>query len=91
MSKKAKLLKDSDVEQWYRNVSRGSPITAEVHLRRLSIFCEQNGLTPKELVDLGRKDRKKLEYMIEDRMTKMESERKSQTGENKGTRRFHVI
>jgi len=77
MSKREELLKDPDVERWYRNVSRGSPITAEVHLRRLSLFCEQNGFNPKELVELGRKDRKKLEDMIEDHITKMESERKS--------------
>jgi len=77
LSKREELLKDPDVERWYRNVSRGSPITAEVHLRRLSLFCEQNGMSPKELVDLGRRDRKKLEDMIEDHITKMESERKS--------------
>jgi len=76
-TKRAKLLEDPDIERWYRNVSRGSPITAEVHLRRLSLFCEQNGLTPKELIDLGRKDRKKLEDMIEDHTTRMESEGKS--------------
>ena len=77
MSKKAKLLKDPDVERWYRNVSRGSPITAEVHLRRLSLFCEQNGLTPKALIDLGIKKRRKLEDIVQDHITKMESEEKS--------------
>jgi len=34
-------------------------------------------LTPKGLVDLGRKNRKRLEDMIEDHITRMESERKS--------------
>ncbi len=76
-TKRAELLKDPDLERWYRNVSRGSPITAEVHLRRLSLFCEQNGLTPKELVDLGRRNRKKLEDMMEDHVTRMESQKKS--------------
>lgn len=76
-SKRAELLRDADVERWFRNVSRGSQITAEVHLRRLSLFCEQNGLTPKELVVLGRENKKKLEDLVEDHVTKMESERKS--------------
>jgi hypothetical protein len=53
----------------------GSTVTAEVHLRRLSFFCEQNGLTPKELVDFGRKNRKKLEDTIEDHVTKMKSKK----------------
>ncbi|MDH5448181.1 MAG: hypothetical protein OEY24_02985 [Candidatus Bathyarchaeota archaeon] len=77
MSKKARLLRDSDVKRWYTNVARGSPITAEVHLRRLSLFCEQNALTPKALIDLGRVHRKKLEDLIQDHITRMESEIKS--------------
>lgn len=77
MSKKAKLLKDSDVARWHTNVARGSPITADVNLRRLGLFCEQNGLTPKELVALGKKNKKELEDLIQDHITKMESEGKS--------------
>jgi len=77
VSKKAKLLSDSDIKRWYTNVARGSPITAEVHLRRLSLFCEQNNLSPRELVDFGQKDRKKLENLIQDHITIMESEEKA--------------
>ena len=77
MTKKAKLLKDSDVSRWYTNVARGSPNTAEVHLRRLGLFCEQNGLTPRGLIDLGKKNRKELEDMIEDHITNMELEKKA--------------
>jgi len=77
MSKKGDLLKDPDIERWYKNVSRGSPITADVNLRRLSLFCEQNNLTPKELVELGRSNRKELEDLIQDHITKMESEGRS--------------
>jgi len=77
MTKKGRLLQDPDVERWYRNVERGSGNTAEVHLRRLSLFCEQKGLTPKELVNLGRKDRKRLEDIVQDHVTKMELDGKS--------------
>ena len=76
-TKRARLLEDSDVERWHMNVACGSPIAAEVHLRRLSLFCEQNGVAPKELVELGRRDRKQLEDMVEDHITMMDSKRKS--------------
>lgn len=93
MTKKAELLKDPDVQRWYTNVGRGSPITAEVHLRRLSLFCEQNSLTPATLADLGRKNRKELEDLIEDHITRMESEGKSPgyiTGILKGVKSWLV-
>jgi len=70
-------LADPDIKRWYTNVGRGSLSTAEVHLRRLRLFCEQNGLTPKELIALGNEDTKKLEDLILDHITKMESEKKS--------------
>jgi hypothetical protein len=77
LSKKAELLKDPDVSRWYTNVARGSSLTADVNLRRLSLFCEQNGLTPKELIALGTKSKKGLEDLIQDHITRMESENKS--------------
>jgi hypothetical protein len=77
LSKKARLLSDPDIKRWYTNVARGSPITAEVHLRRLSLFCEQNKLTPQELANLGKTARKRLEDLIQDHVTRMESEDKS--------------
>jgi len=76
-SKKDRMLADRDVKHWYDNLARGSPITAEVRLRRLSLFCEQNNLTPRELVQLGKSHRKKLEDMIQDYISKLEDEGKS--------------
>jgi hypothetical protein len=38
-TKKAKLLAYPDVQRWYKNVTRGSPVTAEINLRRLGRFC----------------------------------------------------
>ena len=57
MTRRAKyafLLEDADVRRWYRNVARGSQVTADVYLRRLGAFCSHFGLTPKRLVSLGR-------------------------------------
>ena len=57
MTRRAKyafLLKDADVRRWYRNVARGSQVTADVYLRRLGAFCSHFGLTPKRLVSLGK-------------------------------------
>lgn len=45
-TKKARLLAEPDVKRWHSNVARGSPVTAEINLRRLSKFCEDNKITP---------------------------------------------
>ena len=57
MTRRAKyafLLEDVDVSRWYRNVARGSQVTADVYLRRLGAFCSHFGLTPKRLISLDR-------------------------------------
>jgi len=57
MTRRAKyafLLGDVDVRRWYRNVARGSQVTADVYLRRLGSFCNHFGLTPKRLASLDR-------------------------------------
>jgi hypothetical protein len=40
------LLENHDVERWYHNVARGSPVTADVYLRRLGSFCAESNVTP---------------------------------------------
>jgi hypothetical protein len=49
-SSKNALLEDKNVERWFDNVARGSPVTADVYLRRLAAFCESQHVTPKSLV-----------------------------------------
>jgi hypothetical protein len=71
------MLADPDVKRWYDNLARGSPITAAVRLRRLSLFCEQNNLTPRKLVQLGKSNRKQLEDIIQDCISKLEDDGKS--------------
>jgi hypothetical protein len=48
-SDKQVLLQDADVRRWFDNVGRGSPVTADVYLRRLSAFCQSSRTTPKGL------------------------------------------
>ena len=47
------LMKDVDVKRWYDNVARGSPVTADVYLRRLGAFCQRFGKTPNALASLS--------------------------------------
>jgi hypothetical protein len=71
------MLLDEDVRRWHDNLSRGSSITAEVYLRRLSLFCEKNGLSARTLVETAKNDRKAVEDLVLDFVTKMEKEGKS--------------
>ena len=57
--------------RWYRNVQRGSEVTADVYLRRLGGFCNQNGLEPKHLPSI---DEKRLSDLLLDNVTRLESE-----------------
>jgi len=75
--KYATFLKDSDVKRWFTNLARGSPITAEVALRRLSRLCELLDTTPKGMVAWATKDLKGFQDSLEDMVTTLESERKS--------------
>jgi integrase len=54
MAKKryAYLLANKDLRRWYENVARGSVVTADVYLRRLGSFCEDNRLNPKAIPEL---------------------------------------
>ncbi len=46
-------------------------------MRRLSRFCEANKQTPRSLVQLGRRNRRKLQDLLEDYVTRLEAERKA--------------
>lgn len=65
-TKKERLLADPDLRRWYTNIARGSPLTAEVRLRRISHFCETNNITPAKFAKLGQKNLRKATDMIED-------------------------
>ena len=66
------MLTTPDVRRWYENNARGSLNTAEVRLRRLSLFCEQHNIRPMKFAELGRTDRKALEDLLQDHVAMME-------------------
>lgn len=75
ITKKDSLLSNQDIKRWYDNLARSSVMTAETRLRKLGKFCENNKITPKELIDLGLKDPKEVADLLEDNITTMEKQR----------------
>ena len=73
-TKKERLLAEPDVKRWYNNVARGSPMTAEVNLRRLSKFCEDNQIAPLQLAELGIKNIRKVTDLTQDHISWMEKQ-----------------
>ncbi len=71
-TKKDILLANRDIRRWYDNLARSSLVTAEVRLRKLGKFCENNKITPMELVDLGTRNTRALADLLEDTITTME-------------------
>ena len=76
-SKYAPYLSDPDIVRWIRNLERGSPITAEVSLRRLGRACELLSQSPHGLVELSKKNMKGLQDSLEDLVMRLESEKKA--------------
>jgi len=71
-TKKDSLLANQDIRRWYDNLARSSLVTAEVRLRKLGKFCENNKITPTELVELGLKNPRTIADLLEDTITTME-------------------
>jgi hypothetical protein len=55
VGKSRRLLSDANVAAWYANLCEGSEITADVYLRRLGRFCEENNQTPQRLAVMDTK------------------------------------
>ncbi len=68
------LLEDPDVKRWYQGTERGSPITAEVGLRRLGKATELLELSPKEIIEAARADLKAFTDKLDDVITNLEAE-----------------
>lgn len=71
-SKKDRLLSNADIKRWHDNLARGSILTAEVRLRRLSRFSEEHDISPMQLVELGMKDPRALSDLLQDHISIME-------------------
>jgi site-specific recombinase XerC len=66
----AALREDPTIERWYRNMSRGSLVTADVYLRRLGNVCRANDKRPTDLVRMNGEDRRDF---LTDLVSSMES------------------
>jgi hypothetical protein len=64
-----KLLENPQVKRWYDNLMRKSELTANVYLRRLSLFCKKWCLTP---ADLLQKDPQEVHSLLVDTVTELE-------------------
>ena len=73
-TKRAKMLAEPDVKRWHSNLARGSPVTAEINLRRLSKFCEDNKITPLELAELGQNNVRSITDLLQDHISWMENQ-----------------
>jgi site-specific recombinase XerC len=69
-AKYAALREDPTIERWYRNVARGSLVTADVYLRRLGNVCQANDKRPADLVRMKGEDRRNF---LTDLVSSMES------------------
>src|SRR6185312_4064441 len=74
-TKKDNLLSNRDIRRWYDNLARSSNVTAEVRLRKLGRFCENNKITPMELIELGQKNSRAIADLLEDTITTMEKQK----------------
>ncbi|MCP8308884.1 MAG: site-specific integrase [archaeon] len=76
-SKYGPIIKDLDVKRWLKNLARGSPVTAEVAVRRISRACELLSKNPKEMVDEAKNNLREFQDFLEDMVARLEAERKS--------------
>jgi hypothetical protein len=65
------MLENKDIKRWYDNVARGSLITADVYLRRLGNFCQNQNLTQQKLLSMPEEE---LYNLFLDTVTRMQSE-----------------
>jgi len=75
--KYAAFEKDPTFVRWRTNLARGSPITAEVAVRRLGRVCELLDTTPQAMLETAEKGLKGFQDSLEDLVTRLEAERKS--------------
>ena len=73
LTKSKALAQDPEVERWRANLARGSKVTAQVYLRRLSRACELLDSTPKKLIKDASDDKKRFQNSLQDMVTQLES------------------
>lgn len=65
------LAEDANLARWYENLIRGSPVTAEVYLRRLGSFCKVHSLTP---LLLAKREHREIENLLQDHLNSLEKQ-----------------
>jgi len=74
----AHLLEESaDFKRWYDNMARGSEVTAKENARILYRFLKHHDMSPRELADIARKDRRKVEDVLMDFVAQLHNEGKA--------------
>ena len=68
------LDEDPNFRRWYDNLARGSEWTSKVRARDLHRFLRKHDMTPSGLVELAKRDRRKVEDMLMDFIAKLYSE-----------------
>jgi hypothetical protein len=77
ITKSKALAQDPEVERWRANLARGSKVTAQVYIRRLSRACELLDSTPQRLIEKASEDMKSFQDSLQDMVTQLESQGKS--------------
>ena len=68
------LDEDPNFRRWYDNLARGSEWTSKVRARDLHRFLRKHDMTPSSLVELAKRDRRKVEDLLMDFIAKLHSE-----------------
>jgi hypothetical protein len=71
------LLRNPTLKRWLMNLERGSPISAEVALRRLGKACELLAMDPDEMVKRAKRNLSSFQDSLEDLVARLEDENKA--------------
>src|SRR5487761_1835175 len=72
-SSSSMLLDDPNIRRWHTNLTKTSPITADIYVRSLGRFCSQANTTPQQFVKMSQK---KIEDVTQDFINSLESQKK---------------
>lgn len=70
-------MNDPVVKRWLANLHRGSPVTADVAIRRLGKACELLGMAPQDLLKKAKENPARFQDSLEDMVAELESRRKA--------------
>ncbi len=71
------LLAIDQVRRWYENVKAKSPVSADIRLRTLGLYCKINNISPMEIIDQAMDNKPTLKNNFEDFVRQQEREGKA--------------